>query len=134
MDYVGKLVAYESGLSRLSCDKTPWPCEVEGCTNYVNHILTVPGEHIGKPGRTYHVLRCLNCLMWTPFYVYYDEMDQPVRAEYDLDDTECQEFLEDYDQTVKPVSIVWSPIDPDRDKRFMFDCPKCRVWACLTQN
>jgi hypothetical protein len=79
--YKAELVPFSEGQSKVSFDITPFKCAVEGCTDYVRQLLTVPGEDIGRPSKLYRVLRCLSCRFDDPCHTYYDEAGIPVKIE-----------------------------------------------------
>ena len=117
MIYTGVLVPYSPELSRVSYDPTPLICENAGCGEYVLQPLVVPGEQIGRPGRNYRVIRCLNCIFWGPYLTYFDG-DLPVRVEFDHKNAQCQQFLEKVKDDRKPnvVSLEWRPGEPDLEE------------------
>ncbi len=113
MIYTGKLAAFQEGLSRLSYDETSLVCGNNGCTNHVNQVLVVPGEQIGRPGHLYRVVRCLNCIFWGPYFVYFGDKGQPLRVEFN--DGQCQNFLRNIPRDPASVQWITEPPNPDYD-------------------
>ena len=110
MVYIGKVVAYQERLSRLSGDLTPLICANEGCGSHIHQVLTVPGEQIGKPGKFYRVVRCLNCSFWGPCYAYFNATGEPVRVEGEFED---HGFLADGILGEHPASLQWTAGAPN---------------------
>jgi hypothetical protein len=100
-----EVVPYKEGLSRLSYDDTGIKCSIEGCDQNAILLLTVPGEHIGRPGRTFRVIRCLNCHFWDTTYVYFNENGEATKVVVD-GAGDCQGL---YRESLSYVaSLIWS--------------------------
>jgi len=114
MIYTGVMVPYDPALSRVSYDPTPLICANQTCGEHVHQPLVVPGEQIGRPGRTYRVIRCLNCLFDAPYFTFFDG-DLPIRIEFEPIDGECHHFIEQRKDDSMPnvVSLEWRPGPPD---------------------
>lgn len=109
--FVGRLVPFEAGLSRVGLRASSLPCTC--CGQVCHEVLEVPGDQIGRPGRTFRLIRCLDCAFFGPHYVYW-ESGKPVRAEFK--DGQAQELLGGETEEIC-ASLVWEPepLSADRE-------------------
>lgn len=108
--FVGRLVPFEPTLGRVGLQPSPVRCT--SCGGVCHDVLSVPGEQIGRPGRPFRLIRCLDCVFWGPHYVFW-KSGQPVRAQFE--EGQHQEMLEG--KTEGPqASLRWEPGDPPGER------------------
>jgi len=107
--FTGRLTDYDPHLSRVGTDPTDLTCE--SCGGACHELLVVPGEQIGRPGRTYQVIRCLECYFEGPYFVHYQD-GLPTHISYEY--AEEQELGPSKDSPPLHAAIRWTPGAPDR--------------------
>lgn len=109
--YTGTVTAYDPALSTVGPVPTALRCK--SCGGPCHELLVVPGEQIGRAGRTFRVIRCLNCYFEGPYRVYF-RGDRPTRVAYEY--AEDQEFFEGSGEPPVLASIRWVPGPPDMER------------------
>lgn len=117
--FTGRVTGHDPELSTVGAAPTALTCE--NCGGPCHELLVVPGEQIGRPGRTYQVIRCLNCYFEGPYFVHYRN-GQPTGISYEY--AEDQEFISGSAEPSPRASIRWTPGAPDREADF-------RDWEAL---
>ena len=117
--FTGRVTQYDPDLSPVGAIPTALTCE--NCGGPCHELLVVPGEQIGRPGRTYQVIRCLNCYFEGPYFVHYQN-GQPTGVSYEY--AEDQEFMSSPRDPSPRASIRWTPGAPDREADY-------RDWKAL---
>jgi hypothetical protein len=74
--YRGIITHLDPHLPRLSLRGADLNCD--RCGIAVQQLLTVPGAAIGRGERTFSVVRCINCVFFEPYYVFF-ATDRPIR-------------------------------------------------------
>lgn len=77
---IGRLAPYHQGITRVSYDFTNIPCPIKECGYNLQCILDIPGEAVGRPGRRFKVVRCLNCLFEDDLSVRFSEDGEPIEV------------------------------------------------------
>lgn len=109
--FTGRLVPSAPELSTVGPIPTRLTCK--SCKGPCHEVLVVPGEQIGRPGRTFRVIRCLNCYFEGPYYVHF-KGGAPVRVTYEYADD--QEFIEEQPHPIPRASIRWDAGPPAREQ------------------
>jgi len=105
--FTGRLVPSTPALSAVG--QIPSALSCMSCGGPCHEVLVVPGEQIGRAGRTFRVIRCLNCYFDGPYYVQF-RGGIPVRIDYEY--AEDQEFIEEQPDPLPLASIRWDAGPP----------------------
>lgn len=68
--YRAEIVPFAEGLSQIGLAATSLKCQL--CGELCHRFMQVAGQEIGRPDETYHIVRCLNCIFWGAYYVFFN--------------------------------------------------------------